>query len=502
MRNRQLYCTVLAVILISSSISTKPTWAAGAEQEEMTSGTQTTSSSELDEKMKTKVTVDFQAAPMIEVLNALREQGGINMIIAPEVTGEVTANFKDVPLAEALENILAVHGFGYVTTASIVRILPQEDIILQRPKTNKLYNIAYANVDDVKTAVDGMLTKENGQVAMDKTSNTLMVSDELDRMKLIDNYITRVDKEEPQILVEARVYDVSCEDDLDLGFQWFAGTNTTYSSSNLAAGGQLDPFGFAQFGSNFTQASTGTGDIRFGVLKNDLDLDITLQAVRDKVKARLLASPSIMVLNNKEASIKIVKEIPYQELTQTAAGGNIGTTKFKEVGVELLVTPRVTRDSKIRVDVNPVFSVQTGNVTVVVPGSSIQTQQPIVDKREAHTQALIASGQTVVIGGLRKNETVDQKSKIPVLGDVPIFGAFFRFNAQQEVNSELVVFITPIIVTGENARMSADQQADYDETEQAMVRPEEPNLINADNADDFWDSFWGRPEQESMDNDD
>jgi type II secretory pathway component GspD/PulD (secretin) len=190
--------------------------------------------------------------------------------------------------------------------------------------------------------------------------------------------------------------------------------------------------------------------LRLGILNGATNLEARLTAQRDDVKARLLANPKILVLNGAPADIKIVTEIPYQELTQTSGGGNIGTTKFKEVGVELNVTPRITRDSKIRLELNPSFSVQTGTVPLAIPtgiATAITSPQPIVDKREAQTFALISDGQTVVIGGLRKRDIVQEVSKIPLLSDVPLLGELFKFKGEKAVNSELIVFITPHIIT-------------------------------------------------------
>ena len=464
MRERTMIRNLVINTLWMGLLVTGPLWAQSDTQ-----GT-TTVATPLEERMKLNVSVNFDQAAIADVIKALSEQGDIDMIIAPNVTGEVTAKFTDVSLDDALENILAVHGYGYVATDSIVRILSLQELELQEIKLiNKIYVIAYANIEQVANAVQGMLS-ERGQLAINKASNHLMVTDVDTRVALIDTFIEQADTEVPQIIVEARVYDVSCEDDLDLGFDWVAGTFTTFNTTTGAAtSGQLDPFYRSSFNSKFNQATSGDAIFRFGLLDNDIDIDVSLKAMRDKIKSRLLASPKIMVLDNEEAKIKIVKEIPYQELTQTAGGGNIGTTKFKDVGVELIVTPRVTRGGKVRLDLNPIFSVQTGSVAVAVPGTDAQSLQPIVDKREAKTQALIGSGETVVIGGLRKNEVVQELSKVPGLGDLPLLGELFKHRSEKSVNSELIVFITPTIVT--DAALTSDETEALADSETHLCRP-------------------------------
>jgi len=160
--------------------------------------------------------------------------------------------------------------------------------------------------------------------------------------------------------------------------------------------------------------------------------------------------------------MKIVSQIPYQELTESALGGSIGTTAFREVGVELHVTAHLAaRDQMIRMHLRPVFSVVTGQVQVV--GQSGSYPQPVVDRRETDTTLLVKNGQTIVMGGLRKKEVTKQVNKVPLLGDLPLAGALFRFKGEQTVNSELIVFVTPWIV--EQPVLSEKETQAYEETE-------------------------------------
>jgi type II secretory pathway component GspD/PulD (secretin) len=177
-------------------------------------------------------------------------------------------------------------------------------------------------------------------------------------------------------------------------------------------------------------------------------LQMLFAAIQQQDAAKLLANPRIMVLDNELASFKAIEEIPYQQLQQ---GGyqSFGTTEIKEVGVELSVTPHLATDGLIRLHIKPVFSIQVDTVeltTIGLGGAQITSPEPVVDKREADTIALVKDGETVVIGGLRK-QTVNQLiTKIPLLGDLPLLGWIFRYQGEETVTSELVVFITPRIV--------------------------------------------------------
>lgn len=448
---------------------------------------QPTASPELQRRMKTRISVDFREAPIEDVIKSLAEQADIDIVKGPAVTGTVTATLTDVPLDEAMESIFTVHGFGYTTSESIVRIIPKAELAQYIVKyRTKMYRIDYADIEEMTTLVSGMLTAQ-GKIAMSKTTGHLCVTDTEDQIEMIDAFIDEMDSETPQILVEARIYDVSCADYMDLGFDWFAGSFTLFDpttglptlydpQTGAPMVANTEPYRSAGFGSGIGQAPKGNFGLQVGFLNDNVDISATFTAIKDKIKSRLLANPKILVLNDKEATIKIVEEIPYQELTQTSGGGNIGTTKFKDVGVELVVTPHVTREGKIRLLLNPIFSVQTGSVPIFIPAgasqTTIQSAQPIVNKREATTQALIKDGETVVIGGLRKKDIVRELSKVPLVSDIPILGELFKFRGEKTVNSELIVFITPRLVV--KPELSAGDSRKLEATETELCEPEGP----------------------------
>jgi len=176
-----------------------------------------------------------------------------------------------------------------------------------------------------------------------------------------------------------------------------------------------------------------------------IDLDIALSMLSKQVEAKLLANPRVLVLDNETASIKIVTEIPYSESIQTvsATGLIIARMQFKDVGVQLLVTPHVAREGMIRLKLKPEFGVLA---KAVDPGSKA-LEAPAVNTRTLETIALVKDGQTVVMGGLRKKETSKDISKVPLLGDLPLLGGLFRYETENEKINELVVFITPKIVS-------------------------------------------------------
>jgi len=434
----------------------------------------------LEQRMQKPISVEFRGESIDNVIAMMAKYADVDIIKSPEVEAEVTATLTDVPLEEALGNILAAHGFGYITSKNLIRIVPLEEIT-ERPErlVTRIYRITYADVTEVEAALKKFISRDASLSSNPGTSN-IIVTDTESRIKAIDVFIAEIDRITPQILVEARIYDISSTDKLDLGIEWQAGRNTVYNTTSgtgtigvnptKSTGGvssRRDPFMTGVFSGATGKTSGTTGALRVGWLNAAIDVDLLLRAQENKTNAKLLANPRILVLDNESALIKIISEIPYQELTESSEGGSIGTTSFKEVGVELIVTPHLTRDGMIRLQLQPKFSVHVSDVTFVT--GDLQYPQPVIDRREAKTTLLIKNGQTVVLGGLRKKDVTQQINKIPLLGDIPLVGALFRFEGEKTINSELVVFITPRLV--ETPVMSETEHQAYKETEFSGPKP-------------------------------
>jgi type IV pilus secretin PilQ/predicted competence protein len=413
--------------------------------------------SPVQQRMQQEISLDFKDTLIDDVLMIMAKQADVDIIKSPKVEGTVTATLTDVPLAEALTSILEAHGYAYVTTDNIIRVVPKDEIFEVREKLiSRVFRITYADVKDVEQALRQFISDQGAISANPGTSN-IIVTDTESKVKAINSFIEEIDRITPQILVEAKIYDVSSKDNLDLGVEWQAQSITNFGLPEVdqilgndfgTVGNNLGPKFDTGLGGGFasgiSQADT-SGLVRVGVLNSHLNFDAILHAEQDDVRAKLLANPRVLVLDNEQAEIKIVEEIPYQQLTQSTEGsGAVGTTEFRDVGVELRVTPHLTRDGLIHLKLNPKFSTETGTVNIVSGGDTIP--QPIVATRETVTTALIRDKETVVIGGLKKQVQLQETSKIPFLGDLPILGGLFKFEGESTINSELVVFITPHVV--------------------------------------------------------
>ncbi|HEY5503960.1 MAG TPA: secretin and TonB N-terminal domain-containing protein, partial [Sedimentisphaerales bacterium] len=328
----------------------------------------------LEQRMQKKISVDFMDTEIDDVIRIMAEQADVDVVKSPKVTGTVTAKLSNVPLEEALRNILAAQGYDYVMSKNIIRIAPTGEITQEAEKlVTKIYRVNYADVKEIEKSLSKFVS-QRGAISTNPGTSNIIVKDTESNIKAIDTFIEDIDRITPQILVEARIYDITSKNEIDLGVEWMAGRNTTYYDDTGTAtippgtlganpSGNINPFTTGIF-TGATGKTTGTlGLLKFGWLKDNLNIDVVIRAQQNLINAKLLANPRILVLDNETANIAITSEIPYQELTQTSGGGNIGTTSFKDVGVTLKVTPHLTRAEKIRLKVEPEFSVQTGNVT-------------------------------------------------------------------------------------------------------------------------------------------
>lgn len=425
----------------------------------------------LEQRMQKRISVDFRDTAIDDVIRIMAEQANVDVVKSPKVTGTVTAKLSNVPLEEALHNILASQGYDYVMSKNMIRIAPTGEISEEAEKLmTKIYRVNYADIKEVEKSLSKFVS-QRGAITTNPGTSNLIVKDTESNIKAIGTFIDDIDRVTPQILVESRIYDLTSKSDLDLGVEWNTGSDTTYYTDTQAVvppgtmgnivTGKTYPFETGMFRGDTGKTSSVTGLLKFGWFSKNLDIDAIIKAQKDITNAKLLANPRILVLDNETATISIISEIPYQELTQTSGGGNIGTTDFKDVGVKLKVTPHLARGEKIRMKVEPEFSVQTGNVTFA--SGALSYPQPIVDSRTASTTLLVDSGQTIVLGGLRKKDVSKAVNKVPLLGDIPIICYLFRFEGESTTNSEMVVFITPRIVN--EASLTEREKKQYEITE-------------------------------------
>jgi len=476
--------TFLILLLIFTHLT------AGAEPNSATLERQVSITAQ--QRLRTPITYNCINSPIETMLMDLAEQAKIDIIKSPKVTGNVTVKLTGVPLEEALTNILAAYDYTYIATESMIRVVPLPEIAALREQLiTRIYQVTYADANKVATALRGFVS-ERGKTALNRGTSHIIVTDTESKIKAIDKFIEQIDLITPQVLVEVRIYDITSKEGLELGTDWHVGRNapltgdithptettttlttptrTEYSETTRGIYRDSDdgttPKSYTVSGWTENDETTVTdtrvtelptitnlrrkpfaggsfdritgGTLSFSLLNDAVDIDLALSILHQQVEAKLLANPRVLVLDNETANFEIVREIPYRELRQVAREDPITYTEFKNVGVKLKVTPHVTKDGMIKLHITPEFGVLVNRDPQGVP---------TVDTRRADTVALVKDAQTIVIGGLRKRQATKDISKVPVLGDMPLLGGLFRSETESVEINELVVFITPRIIT-------------------------------------------------------
>ncbi|TWT66306.1 Type II secretion system protein D precursor [Posidoniimonas polymericola] len=316
---------------------------------------------------------------------------------------------------------------------------------------NRPLEVAYLKTHHV-TAQDMLellsaVMSSAGKATVLPREDRLLVVDYPENVRMVREVVAHADRPRPQVVIQALIYDISLQDLEELGLNWHSVSNGNLAGATISGGGGVAGSGALNAGTGtlinsvtkvpFADGAAG-GAFTLYNLSNNFSMAAVAMALQNAADSRLLASPNVTVVENELATIQSVSEIPYQQLTQTAAGGNIGTTAFKEAGITLNVTPKIGMDGTIQMQVSPEFSRLTG----FTPGDN----QPIIDKRIATTHVRIANGHTFVIGGLRQRSDVGDFKGIPFLKDVRFIGPLFRSHETDIRESELMVFIRPTIV--------------------------------------------------------
>ena len=295
----------------------------------------------------------------------------------------------------------------------------------------------FVGAASLQAALETVLSAE-GKVAVLEPEGRLLVTDHQERVDLARQVIKDLDTPRRQVRITALIYDLSVEDIERLGINW----NSTVKWRHDNEDTPNNVFNIDSLLSVPVAAGSPDGSMAFMSLSRNFDIGAVVRALQEAKDSRLLADPNVTVLNHENAQMSIVKEIPYQELTETSAGGQIGTTSFKEAGIKLEVTPHIASDGTIRMEVTPSFSRLTG----FTPGAAAQ---PIIDRREAKTTVRVADRQILVIGGLRERSDTGDFNGLPYLKDLKTFnlGALFRGRDTAIRESELVVFIMAEIIS-------------------------------------------------------
>ena len=397
-----------------------------------------------------KVTLEFVDADIRKIFQLIAEVSNLNILIGDDVSGAITIKLVNVPWDQALDMILETKSLGMKVDGNIVQIKPKgkfktaDEEVIEAKKTRekmmelqtRVFDVNYAQIGDVvnqfKTLSSG---RPDSSITQDERTNKVIVTDIEPSIIRMKKFLESIDIPEKQVLIEARIVEASAGFTRDLGIQWGihyrdpTGSIMGIQSLNSGFGGAVTPPPLV--GTSGPGMATG---ISFGTLASNINVDLRLSAAASADLVKIISTPKIATVNNKAAKITQGQMIPYQNTTaQTGA-----VTQFIEAALTLEVTPHITPDGSV------MMKIKASNNSA---GAGVAGSPPPINKKEATTELLVKNGETTVIGGIYKDDDTESNSGVPYLMDIPLIGWLFKSNTKTKVKTELLIFITPRVLS-------------------------------------------------------
>ena len=391
------------------------------------------------------ISLNFQDMPVRTALQILAKVNGSNIVISDHVTSHISLHLEDVSWQEVLEVIAKTQGLVIDHHQSILLIRPIDDPLhlddaaisekKERSLHQRLIHLNYENVVDIATLLEGdkhFLLSNQGSVNIDEKSNNLFVEDHEQNLENVAIFVKQLDTPTKQVLIEAKIVRVSKDFARELGNRW--GITSRIMGNEKVERSTLDGFNIDL---PFGLVGTGIGSIGFTLanIVSNILLDLELAASESENQAKIIASPRLLTANRQSALIETGTEIPYQESTLSGAT----SVTFKKAVISLQVTPEVTADNHVRLDINvkhdsPDFSRE-------VLGT------PPINTQTVQSNILVEDGQTIVLGGIYQQDQSEEYEGFPFLGSIPLIGLLFQKKVISVSQEELLIFITPTILS-------------------------------------------------------
>jgi len=410
------------------------------------------------------ITLDFQGADLRAVLRLFSEVSGLNIVIDPAVQGSVDVVLKDVPWDQALDLILRSNKLGYLVDGTIVRIAPLSVLADEEGLRRKLADeqalagelrvltrtLSYARAEELQNLLTRSALSPRGTVQVDPRTNTLIITDLVDRLNTATDLINTLDRAQPQVEIEARIVTTSRSFARELGVQWgFSGrvepalgntTNLAFPNSgslNGRVGPSQGPAGQPTAVNLAAGTATSATGLALGSVNGAFNLDVALSALESSGNGRILSTPRVSTLNNVEAEVTQGVQIPLQTIAN-----NTVTVTFKDAALTLRVTPQITAADTVIMKIilenaTPDFSKAAGPAAI-----------PPINTQRAITTLLVNDGQTTVIGGIYQSDQQNSTNRTPGLGQIPLLNWLFKRDIVRDESRELLIFITPRIIRG------------------------------------------------------
>jgi type IV pilus assembly protein PilQ len=416
-----------------------------------------------------RMNMDLVNADIHNVFRMISHVSKVNIISSDNVQGTVSVRLTDVPWDQALAAILQAKGLGATQLGNIIRVAPidviksEQESALQAEKARLerlpldilTLPLNYANAKEVSETIKQIIS-ERGSISVDTRTNTLVIEDVGANITKARELVKTLDRKTPQVLIEARIVEVNTSYQKELGIQWGGGLNFTpgtgaptgvWFPNAIGLSGGRDPLGAP---TNYTSAPNYVVDLpaasgrntlalTLGSIGGIINLDARLAAMESNGTGRVVSTPRITTVTNKQARVKQGSRVPFQTVSVRGT-----QTQFVDAVVELVVTPHITSDRTVFLDV--MVTKDRPDFSTTVDG------QPVIEKKEAETLVMVRDGDTAVIGGVYSVEETSSHEGVPGLKNVPVIGAIFRRKLASTERKEMLVFLTPKILVDETER--------------------------------------------------
>jgi len=397
------------------------------------------------------IALEFYKTDIRNVIQILKDVSGKNFAIDENVSGSATLSFVNpVPWDQVLDLVLEMNNLGMVEKNGVVRISTKDTLLKQReaeraamaaeqelkateeqlaPLVTEYFAISYSDADaDVLPHVEPILTKDRGHAKVDSRTNQLIMTDIQEKIDMAREIIEKIDRVTPQVMINARIVETSTNFSREFGTEW--GFDNSPGTYRHEVGGT---YNYNVALNNPANSATNTLGINFSrIVGTPFSLDAKLSLMETVGEVRIISSPRVVTLDNKQATISQGQEIPY-----TTVDDGEADTEFKDADLKLEVTPHVTPDNRISMKIH----IEEKEV-----GEQGSFDEPPLNTKEANTELLVNDGDTIVIGGIIQETEKESMSGIPLIDKIPFLGHLFKTQARSSEKSELLIFITPTIV--------------------------------------------------------
>lgn len=406
------------------------------------------------------ISFDFRDADIQNVFRILSFKSGVNIVAGPEVTGVVTIKLDDVPWQQALDVILETYGYAYEKKGNIISVTTIENLKQRRenaallaeqePLETEIFNINFGKASEIIESINKMKS-ERGAITYDERTNTVIVTDISDRIQIMAKVIETLDRTTPQVLIEAKIVETNLNDTENLGIDWIVRASASGAKRDITWPFKVGPTQSRYAATFFEPATRFPADVEnyiyeesasYGTLSFS-EFQVVLELLKSRTDTNILSNPKIVTLDNQTAQIQVGTEYPIPSFGANTETGQLQTTGivYQNIGINFEVTPHVNNAGFVTLELKPEVSEFAGNRTIQ------NTEVPLIGTERVVTNVMVKDGDTLVIAGLLTDKLIDVKKKVPFLGDLPILGLVFRKSEKAIVKTDLIIFITPHIIT-------------------------------------------------------